>query len=303
MIRKLLVTDPGRACVPWWHKVDSLKGRETFEFEPGLNILWGPNGSGKSTVIKAIARALHCEQGGVQVVTQHSHYEMFCGGTYAMKNGVRFEGYSDGVLPSHDGSPVAYFDPSVAVGIIWGSLDNDFFDLGLMNTIHNVSAGQTTMMRGEHTMRPIFRGTPPPAVEWRVPMPEADPPENDWGRERWEHQRAIQATLNGTLKPTGIPTILLDEPDRSLDVPIQHKFWTNVGHAGLHGHVQIIAASHSVFALEIPGAHYIEFENGYLERSRRAAKAHAAVWLDELVKLRAEFDKIDKPAKQIVPDE
>lgn len=291
MIRKLNITDPLRACVPWWHKVKRFEGMSDLEFKPGLNILWGPNGSGKSTVIKAIATSTHCIQGGVQTVTQHSAREMFGGGTYAMKNGVRFEGYSDGVLPDHDGSPLAYFDPSNAVGLIGGQFDDDFFMQGVQNTMFNGSAGQTTMMRSDHVLGPILQGTAVPEPQWKVrggePGPDAPDPSDRWGLEQWEKSRLIQATLNGTGEPVGTPTILLDEPDRSLDIPLQHRFWTLMAMAGLRGHVQIIAASHSVFALDLPGAHYIEFEDGYLDKSLRSTKLFASQWSEELVELAA----------------
>ena len=274
MIRALLVTDPMRACTPWWHKVEEFEGRDRFEFKPGLNILWGPNGSGKSTILRAMARALHCEQGGTQVVTDTSKREMQAGGGKAMKNGIRFEGYSDGVLPEHDGSPVVFFDPSDAVGLFGGAFDDDFMDLGIMNAMNDVSAGQTTMMRSNDAMAPIFKGEMPPEVKWRVQKAEPQRPDPGWGRERWDVLRGIEETLEGTLHPTGIPTILLDEPDRSLDIPLQARFWLGLARAGTHGHVQIIAASHSVFALGLSGVNYIELVDDYLQRSTQVTRVN-----------------------------
>ena len=77
MISSIRISDPTATCVPWWPEVEWLKGRETLEFTPGLNILWGPNGSGKSTVLTLLARLFHCEQAGEQKYTQTSVGKLF----------------------------------------------------------------------------------------------------------------------------------------------------------------------------------------------------------------------------------
>jgi len=289
MIKSLRIEDAARSCIPWWGDVAFLQEKDSIDFKPGLNILWGPNGSGKSTVIKALARMLHCEQGGTQLVTSTSMGEV------VNRNAST---YQDGVHPLHDGQPVAYFDPTNAVGLIGGAFDWDFGDMGLRNTMYKGSHGQTTLMRGESAILPIVKGTPPPAVTWKQGAPSSEAPGKRAGEsedsyqkytlERWKRHRAMVDTLKGTEEDSGRFTCLLDEPDRSLDIPLQFRFWLKFAEAALFHKVQIIAASHSVFALDLPGAHYIEFKEGYLDSCRRSMKAHSATYLDEMIAEREE---------------
>ena len=72
--------------------------------------------------------------------------------------------------------------------------------------------------------------------------------------------------LKGTLDDTGVPTLLFDEPDRSLDIPLQARFWELMALVGIRRERQIIAASHSVFALGLPGVNYIEVVPGYMDK-------------------------------------
>jgi predicted ATPase len=268
MIRSLNITDPARVCLPWWSDVEMLQGQERIEFKPGLNILWGPNGSGKSTILKAMARMLHCEQGGTQTVTNDSFGAVF--GSKYTKGRPDIEGYCDGALPEHDGQPVLYFDPGALVGLLGkgAAFDWDFGMAGLQNAMFKGSAGETTMMRANSAMMTIFRNQPVPEVTWKKRCPEEPDDQSDEHQVRsWEKHQTVEETLRGTLEDTGVATLLLDEPDRSLDIPVQARYWLQLGLVTTRH--QVIAASHSVFAMDIPNAHYVEIQDDYLERSRQ----------------------------------
>jgi hypothetical protein len=58
---------------------------------------------------------------------------------------------------------------------------------------------------------------------------------------------------------------LLDEPERSYDLNAQVGVWRLL--RAYSDQVQFIVASHSLFALKIPDAHYIELSPRYLEGS------------------------------------
>lgn len=74
--------------------------------------------------------------------------------------------------------------------------------------------------------------------------------------------------------PVGKTTLLLDEPDMHLSIPTQAKLWSeNVPR--LLPVFQIIAATHSPWAANVPGATYIETEPGYLDRCRAEITALA----------------------------
>ena len=258
MISELLIEDLNRSCVHHARDVPFLRGRKEIAFKPGLNILWGGNGVGKSTILSAIARMLHCEQGGRTTVTKDSLDAVFTvpGAGITSRIGERSETMAYGLVPVHDGQCVLHVDPGHAVGLLMGgaAFDWDFGDQGVANTMFRGSSGQTTSQRLNAALNAIIRGPGAwPKMEWRVDRKAA------WTLKRTEQ---VAEYLEGTL-PAGLqPTVLLDEPDRSLSLKLQAGLWTNL--ATKFTNVQIIAASHSPFALRLPGVNYIEMTPGYL---------------------------------------
>lgn len=246
MIHKLTITDPTKTPISWLAKVDALARPRTFEFTSGLNVLWGANGVGKSTVIKLLARAFHCEQGGQPVMTESS-IQVFADRDVT------------GVEIVHDGQGVRYFDPSNAVGVTGGAFDDDFMTAGLVNTMFKGSAGQTTLFRFDQLLDEIVTGAVP-TLERRIKRTGV----NDvWQARLDAADRFLAAT--GAMGP---PTVLLDEPDRSLDLATQRGIWRFIrGHADS---VQFIVASHAVFALNLPEANYIELVPDTLAPAQRA---------------------------------
>lgn len=160
MIEKLEVTDPSNTFISWWEKVPALAKPRTFEFKPGLNILWGKNGSGKSTIIKLLARMFHCEASGSPVITENSIQELVDPFRYARQGDKKtLSKVKDAIKINHDGQPVRCFDPSVAAGLIGGmaAFDWDFGMEGIQNTLFRGSSGQTTMFRFDKLIREISR--------------------------------------------------------------------------------------------------------------------------------------------------
>lgn len=78
--------------------------------------------------------------------------------------------------------------------------------------------------------------------------------------------------------PSGPLTVLLDEPERSFDLPSQVAVWRFI-RAYSHK-IQFIVASHSFYALDLPEAHYIELVPGYLDVSL-SCLSHLLVWKNE----------------------
>lgn len=264
MIYGIGITDPARVAVPWWSSVKALQNKTRIEFTPGLNILWGHNGSGKSTVLKLIARMLHCEQSGDQVVTDTSRHEIF--------HGTRGEGSHLGAAIDHDGVPVMHFDPGHAVGLIGGmaGFDDEFLGMGIVNTLFKGSAGETTVQRAKALFSRLLGHTGIPSVTWQNGVPDlVRTPWNEYDRKHLEQDRWIVETLKGNREVQGEPrgTFLLDEPERSLSIPWQAGIWKRLPLFAIDR--QIIVATHSPFAIDVPGANYIEFSEGYLGECRQ----------------------------------
>ena len=236
MITEIKVTDPERTPVKWWPTVTALKDLQ-LTLTPGLTILLGENGSGKSTLLLAVARQLHCAQGGRSVVTQTSVSDIF-----------RDHTYLNGLQIAHDGQSVRYVDPSRKLGVMGDSCDEDFFMEGVLSTLIKGSAGQLVIKRVLDAV-----AAKPVSVEWAMRRDRVNKLWQTW---------LDDVTQELTAKiPVGPPTILLDEPDRSLSLPNQKQLWA--GLPRLAKKTQIIVATHSSFALNVPGATYVELTPGY----------------------------------------
>ena len=269
MIHSFEIKDPDKTHIAWWAKVPALAKPRTFEFRPGLNILWGKNGSGKTTVVKALAQLFHCEQSGQPVVTQTSIENLF--DRFRFGEDKEQKAFVKAISLKHDGQGVRYFDPSVAVGLFGGiaAFDWDFSGEGVANAMFKGSAGQTTMFRMDKLLGSIAEG--------KVPKVERRVKEHSFNSTWSERLKIAERFLKGSGE-VGPPTVLLDEPERSFDLPHQIAVWRFI--RATTSRVQYIVASHALYALNIPEAHYIEMEPEYLDQSCRCLKALTG-WADE----------------------
>lgn len=256
MIYKLHIKDPSKTPVPWLAKVVALKQQRVFEFKPGLNILWGRNGSGKTSLTRVLARLFHCEQGNHPLVTEESLRRLVGDSTLEAAD------IQKGLQVVHDGQGVRHFDPGSAVGLMGGlaAFDWDFGSEGLSNAMFKGSAGQTTLFRFNRLAEEIV-ASEVPKVAWKFPRERT-------GKDTWGQRVRLAARLLEGSATRGQPTILLDEPERSYDLNTQISIWRFL--RSYSDQIQFIVASHSLFALKIPEAHYIELSPGYLTGAEAA---------------------------------
>lgn len=246
-------------------EVPFFKGRRRLDFKPGLNVLVGPNGCGKSTVLKILAESMCALQGGVSAVTEtavHQGIDMGRGST-GMRDKL-------GLKVAHDGQPVMFCDPRQTVGLLAGAFDDDFFDQGVAETLARGSHGQTALRRMGGALAIVHGKAVFPASVRRTMS--ASNVNSMW-------QEAL-ALLDKRLVPTvprGQASLLLDEPEANYSVQWQARLWEMLAQPVVAKRFQIIVASHSVFAMGIPHANYIDFVPGFRQdvenilRSRFAA--------------------------------
>lgn len=249
MLYKLKIKDPAKTPVPWLAKVEAFAKPCTFEFKPGLNVLWGRNGSGKTSLTKVLARLFHCEQGNQPIITQESLSELVGG---RVMDDVDIK---QGVEVVHDGQGVRHFDPGHAVGLMGGgaAFDWAFGMEGIANTMFKGSAGQTTMFRFDRLINEVVADVHPD-IEWKF--------SREHNNSVWAKRVKLAEHFIKGSAAKGQPTILLDEPERSYDLNAQVGVWRFL--RAFSDQIQFIVASHSLFALKIPDAHYIELSPRYL---------------------------------------
>lgn len=258
MIYELVIENPEATPISHWHYVPFLSEPKTIEFKPGLNILFGQNGTGKSTVIDGMSRLLHCRETNWPVVTKTS-VALF----------ARSDGFlADGLSLHHDGQPARYLgiQPSSVVP------EEKAVQKVQLAMKESVTKGRTStkMSSGQASIAKLIRFLKHDAVKTRYKFKSSGI--SPAMRETWE--AAVASLKAGKVRP-GNPkqqVVLLDEVDHNLDFAHQAMVWRMLRTLVAEGKHQIIIASHSPFAVNVPGAHYIETSPGYLDAARAALR-------------------------------
>lgn len=256
MIQSLTIADRADAVLPWARELAYFQAHPVTTFQPGLNIVFGANGSGKSTLLRLLGLTLAAVQGGSSTVTESWLREVFKFGDTPL-------------LPCsvvHDGQPVLYHDGREAVGLVAGgaAFDEDFFMQGVAACQARGSVGELSMRRATRLFQVLAkaRGNEvehgfPLSVDWRVVREGAQ------GR-HGTRVRAVEELLAARC-PVGPKTLLFDEPESGFSMPWQDAVWRNLFSTVDPAQYQVIIATHSPFALAIPGAHYIEMSPAYAD--------------------------------------
>lgn len=272
------------------HDIPFLLANTTIDFQPGINIIFGPNGSGKSTIIDLCAGLLLAKQAGRTVVTREAITDI---------HGMLGDELPPAMI-AHDGKPILHVDPRRAVGLKHGHFDDDFLieaicslrnddrSSGQLSSLRIAGAVEIIMRDGqrkktaksdrETSISSSKRKKPPASKQFsRESSQEAAaafPDDVEWkiakdnGAFSVKRAKLAEALLAPTIG-AGQRTILMDEPEAGFSLVWQAGFWQNVMSSKQAAGFQIIVSSHSPFALNVPGAHYIETESGYIDACRK----------------------------------
>lgn len=272
MIRAARILQKNKEGTPnWAYELAALKNRK-FKFKPGLNVLFGPNGCGKTTLLKVLGAYCGCPS-------------RMGGGWSCWPRPLDLrEGYD------HDADKVVFpqrfrtLAPcNTEAAVDWDGVAT-YMHLadGCDAPIQNFETKHPLMDSTEH-LRVTYGG--PSSGQQRFAMitklvkAVENPPDltvvdkdNVRNNEAWTGAEERFRSYVETLPRDGLVTILMDEPGRSLDIPIQVLFWKNVLPKIAKTH-QVIVATHSAPALWADDVNMIDMVPGYAETSRRLLDA------------------------------
>ncbi len=244
-----------------WKDVDVLRDLRELEFRGGLNVLFGPNGSGKSTILKLLATLTHCRQGGLPMFTSSSLYWDLA----PDRDAPKIDGPA--AIVRLDSVPTYYADPSEDPGLYkLGGFDPDFHTDGITAVMSKVSSGEKCLQAVGRILK---------AAEVRQPrIFKIQDGAHVTSEEHVKQSAAYKAWLQTQeIVPDdkfAVPTMLLDEFDRSLDIPAAHRLWSMMALLWQQK-CQIITAGHSPMVIQLADAglaNVIELVPGYMDACR-----------------------------------
>lgn len=241
-------------------------GKKTFKFTKGVNILFGPNGCGKTTLIN-IAGAYSGTRAG---------WSSFSEPFDSMEKDYPkpFKRNAPGGVIAEvdwDGSPSFLMSPKTGESL--GSSIDDSQD-GLMDFQMMVGEMATKVSSGQSR---IIRLNRLADILKSIPDLTKLPQKYESVNSLWQEAMDKFVKYVKTLSREGPTTLLLDEVDVSVSIPIQKDFWT-IGIPNISKRFQVIAATHCPFALahrDAPG--FIEMEPGYIDASMKAIRTLSGV--------------------------
>lgn len=249
MIHSIKFADVTKTTVAHSSKAPILTNGKTFEFKPGLNILFGPNGCGKSTLLLNIARMLMCEEATYPCVTWDS---------------LAYFRKPVEVSIRHDEEPIVYFNPENEVGISYGSFNDSFFMEGVVSTMQRkLSSGQRVHVQlGQAIESFLKRANANKGIEWKGNIDPEAPTVANW--------KACQQVT----EKTDVRTILLDEPDRSIDIPHEADLWKFLFRFRDATKTQVIISTHSIVPIlwDLPRECFMDLVPGYYDKCLEAIK-------------------------------
>lgn len=231
-------------------------GNRIFKFKPGINVLFGPNGVGKSVLLKTLKA-----YSGIGTAGGWTFFNDPL--SLASSN---FPAAYLGLTPSKctadvgwDGTPSFFNDGDIKVDDTFFYMNSRLSYDGITSEAEQFeilankpSSGQYRIKKFNQVFN-MIRNVPhytasdiPPGYKYSDCLKEL----NYWN----------------SLPKTGPQTILLDEPERAIGIPLQKKVFHEI--IPQFKDLQIILATHSIFCLDMEDTNYIDFEPGYIQECR-----------------------------------
>ncbi len=225
-----------------------------FEFTPGVNVLFGPNGCGKSTILDTLKSYCFIDKGGWTRILDPLKFGMRTKADLPHSLAYFCPARVSAIV-GWDGTSSLYNKGDVELSTESFFYSNGSLDDGITTQAEHVqfladkpSNGQYRINR-LNKIRDLVASPPPLAKPINVPSPAI--------MAAVEEQIAYIKSLNST----GRCTLLLDEPERALSIPMQRELFVMIGE--IAEFAQVIVATHCPFFFNLPNINIIDIHPGY----------------------------------------
>ena len=242
-----------------------------IELTDGINVIFAPNGSGKSVMLKNIAYYAACQEGG----WSKGFTPLSIGGNllddlkaYYKNNDYKKLLNKKSTLGEID----LEWDGVACYFSLAAQKDTRTNMYEVMNQLSDeisfkdaVRLQMSHLSEGQRSISFITQ-----MLEKKVP--DLTIPINEQANDSWVAAGKILSDYVTGLSRDGKPTLILDEPDKSMDFPNQRYFWSEI--KNLVNNYQLIIASHSYFVTTdlVKDYNIIEIKKDYLQEAKLALK-------------------------------